>query len=112
MNHEEIVGKLFYQPGKCDCDKCYEASCKAMMEMAFSEDRPSAYRTALALAQYEDGCVASVGFWLAVHTHNSIETSRETGRGRLATINPRELRAKRWAMAIDTYMDSNRVGGL
>ena len=112
MNHEEIIGQLFYQAGKCDCDKCYEASCKAMMQMAFSKDRPSAYRTALALSQYEDGVVRAQGFYMAVRTHNAIEDYRETSRGHLAKMNARELRAKRWALAIDTYMDGSRVGSL
>jgi len=111
MNHEEIIGELFYKPG-CGCDKCYEASCKAMMEMAFREDRPSAYRTALALAQYEDGLVRAEGFCMAVRTHNAIDDFRETRRGRLARLNSRELRAKRWALAIDTYIDCSRVGSL
>lgn len=112
MNHEEIIGKLFYQAGKCDCDKCYEASCKAMMQMAFSKDRPSAYRTALALSQYEDGVVRAQGFSMAVRTHNDIEDYRETSRGHLTKMNAKELRAKRWALAIDTYMDGSRVGSL
>ena len=112
MNHEEIIGKLFYQAGKCDCDKCFEASCKAMMQMALSKDRPSAYRTALALSQYEDGVVRAQGFSMAVRTHNEIEDYRETSRGHLASMNARELRAKRWALAIDTYMDGSRVGSL
>ncbi|MCP4758432.1 MAG: hypothetical protein GY876_03080 [Planctomycetes bacterium] len=112
MNHEEIIGKLFYQAGKCDCDKCYEASCKAMMQMALSKDRPSAYRTALALSQYEDGVVRAQGFSMAVRTHNEIEGFRETSRGHLVSMNARELRAKRWALAIDTYMDGSRVGSL
>ena len=112
MNYEEIIGKLFYQAGKCDCDKCFEASCKAMMQMAFSKDRPSAYRTALALSQYEDGVVRAQGFSMAVRTHNQSEGFRETSRGHLVSMNARELRAKRWALAIDTYMDGSRVGSL
>jgi hypothetical protein len=112
MNHEEIIGKLFYQAGKCDCDKCYEASCKAMMQMALSKDRPSAYRTALALSQYQDGVVRAQGFSMAVRTHNAIGDHRETSRGHLTSMNARELRAKRWAIAIDTYMDCSRVGSL
>jgi len=111
MNHEEIISRLFYKPG-CGCDKCHEVSCDAMRDMAFSKDRPSAYRTALALAQYEDGLVRTEGFYMAVRTHNSIEDYRETSRGHLAKMNAKELRAKRWALAIDTYMDGSRVGSL
>jgi len=47
-----------------------------------------------------------------VRTHNSIEDYRETSRGHLAKMNAKELRAKRWALAIDTYMDGSRVGSL
>ena len=113
MNHEEIIGQLFYQPGKCDCDKCREASCKAMMRMALRKDRPSAYRTALALSQYEDGLVRAQGFGMAVRTHNDIGDYRDTNNGKgITRMNQRELRAKRWAIAIDIYMDCSRVGGL
>ena len=112
MSHEEIIGQLFYQDNRCGCDECLESSRKAMMKMALSKDRPSAYRVALALSEYEDGLLISEGFYLAVHTHNQIEDFRETKNGEgLARMNQRELRAKRWATAIDTLIDCRRVKG-
>ena len=112
MSHEEIIGQLFYQDNRCGCDECLESSREAMMRMAKSKDRPSAYRVALALSEYEDGLLISEGFALAVHTHNQIEDFRETKNGEgLARMNQRELRAKRWALAIDTCIDCRRVKG-
>jgi len=111
MNHEEIISRLFYKPW-CGCDKCNKASCDAFKKMAFSKDRPSAYRTALALSEWEDGLVRAEGFGLAVRLHNEIEDYRETSRGGITRLNHRELRARRWAMAIDTYIDCSRVGSL
>ena len=113
MSHEEIIGQLFYQDNRCGCDECLESSQKAMMKMALSKDRPSAYRVALALSEYEDGLLISEGFALAVHTHNQIEDYRETNRGSgIAQMNQRELRAKRWATAIDILIDCGRVEGI
>jgi hypothetical protein len=113
MSHEEIIGQLFYQDNRCGCDECLESSQKAMMKMALSKDRPSAYRVALALSEYEDGLLISEGFALAVHTHNQIEDYRETNRGSgIAQMNQRELRAKRWATAIDVLIDCGRVEGI
>ena len=114
MNHEEIIGQLFYQDNRCGCDECRESSEKAMMRMARSKDRPSAYRVALAFSEYEGCCGTLVydGWQLACHVHNEIrEDDRETSRGHPISMNVSDLRAKRWAVAIDTYIDCGRVRG-
>ena len=115
MNHEEIIGQLFYQDNRCGCDECIEWSRKAMMRMAKSKDRPSAYRVARAFSEYE-GCCGSLvyqGWQLACYVHNEIDRELETGpgRGRYGHMNLTQLRAQRWAIAIDVYIDSSRVKG-
>ena len=115
MSHEEIIGQLFYQDNRCGCDECLESSQKAMMKMALSKDRPSAYRVALAFSEYVGCCGSHVyeGWQLACHVHNEMDRNFERGEcsGRCGHLNWTQLSAWRWAIAIDMYIDCGRVKG-